>query len=75
MYEIAVQKKVKMVLKPITNSKEHQYLLDWIDGQFDADVQKGTPDGNLLKVALILVKDYEDKFFPVPIPQKNRSPN
>jgi HTH-type transcriptional regulator/antitoxin HigA len=43
-------------------------MLDWIDEQIETGVQKGTPNGDLLEVALILVKDYEDKTYPIPIP-------
>ena len=57
-----------MTHKPISNHEEHLKMLDWIDEQIETGVQKGTPNGDLLEVALILVKDYEDKNYPIPTP-------
>jgi HTH-type transcriptional regulator / antitoxin HigA len=57
-----------MMVKPITNKNEHLAMLDWIECQMDAMVKKGTPEGDLLEVALILIKDYEDKHYPIPTP-------
>ena len=57
-----------MELKRITNSSEHVDSLEWIDAQLDLGVQKGTQEGNQLEVALILIKDYEDRFYPIPTP-------
>jgi HTH-type transcriptional regulator/antitoxin HigA len=57
-----------MELKPITTEQEHQAILDWVDRQFDAGVQKGSAEGNLLEVALMLIKDYEDKHYLIPEP-------
>jgi len=34
----------------------------------DLGIQKGTQEGNQLEVALILIKDYEDRFYPIPTP-------
>jgi hypothetical protein len=58
---------VKMKIKPIKNKDEHLEMLDWIESQMDTTVRKGTPEGDLLEVALFLVKDYEDKHY-TPIP-------
>ena len=57
-----------MKLKPIHSPKEHEAMLDWIDEQFEKGIQKGTPEGDMLEVALLLVKDYEDRQFPIPLP-------
>ncbi len=57
-----------MELKPITNDQEHLQMLEWIDEQFDAGVRKGTPQGNLLEIGLLLVKSYEDKHYAIPTP-------
>jgi HTH-type transcriptional regulator / antitoxin HigA len=54
-----------MHLKPINNIKDHEAMLTWIDKQFEKAVKKGTPEGDLLEVALLLVKDYEDKQYPI----------
>jgi HTH-type transcriptional regulator/antitoxin HigA len=57
-----------MELSVIRSEPQYQAVLEWIDQQFDAGVQAGTPQGNLLEVALVLVKKYEDEVHPVPLP-------
>lgn len=44
-------------------------MLDWIESQMDTKVRKGTPEGDLLEVALIQVKDYENRHYPIPSPE------
>jgi HTH-type transcriptional regulator/antitoxin HigA len=58
----------EMTNKPISNHKEHLKMLDWIEEQIETGVKKGTPKGDLLEVALILVKDFEDKKYIIPNP-------
>lgn len=58
----------EIIIKPIKSDVEHEEFLDWIDEQFDSGVQPNTPEGDQLEIALLLVKDYEDKHFPIPYP-------
>jgi HTH-type transcriptional regulator / antitoxin HigA len=57
-----------MNLKPIVNELEYDYWLDWVDGQFDKDISPGTPEGDKLQIALLLIKDYEDQYYQIPAP-------
>ena len=57
-----------MELKPIKNEAEYDQFLDWIDNQFDAAPEPESPEGNKLQIALLLVKAYEDEYYPVPTP-------
>ena len=57
-----------MELKPIKNEAEYDVLLDWIDNQFDTAPEPDSPEGNKLQIALLLVKAYEDEYYPVPAP-------
>lgn len=57
-----------MELKIITSKKQYQQYLDWIDAMFDKKIKPNTPQGEKLKVALLLVKDYEDKHYSIPTP-------
>ena len=59
---------MSMELAVIRSESQYQAVLEWIDQQFDAGVPAGTPQGNLLEVALVLVKKYEDEVHPVPLP-------
>ena len=57
-----------MELKIIKNKKQYEQFLDWIDVQFDKKVKAGTPQGEKLQVALLLIKQYEDANYPIPLP-------
>lgn len=57
-----------MNLKPIKTNEEYEAMLAWIDLQFDLGIPFESPEGEQLQIALLLVKSYEDTFFPVPLP-------
>ena len=57
-----------MELKIIKTKKQYQTYLDWIDKKFDAKVKANTAEGEKVQVALLLVKQYEDANYPVPLP-------
>ncbi|MBX9782308.1 MAG: transcriptional regulator [Chitinophagaceae bacterium] len=57
-----------MELRPVKTKKQYNEYLQWVDEQFDKKVQPNSPEGEKLQVVLILIKDYEDKHFPVPMP-------
>mgnify|MGYP002777897812 CR=1 FL=1 len=54
-----------MTLKPIKTEEEYDALLDWIDQQFDQKVPVDSPAGEKLQIALLIVKDYEDRHYPI----------
>ena len=57
-----------MELKIIKNKKQYEQYLQWVDGQFDKKVKANTPQGQKLQVALLLIKQYEDTNYPIPLP-------
>ncbi len=57
-----------MELKIIKTNKQYEEFLDWVDMLFDKKVKIDTPIGNKLQVALLLIKQYEDANFPIPLP-------
>jgi HTH-type transcriptional regulator / antitoxin HigA len=57
-----------MELKIIKTKKQYQEYLDWIDKQFDGNVKQKSPLGEKVEVALLLIKQYEDIKYPVPLP-------
>jgi HTH-type transcriptional regulator / antitoxin HigA len=57
-----------MELKIIKTKKQYQGYLDWVDKMFDKKVKPNTPEGEKLQVALLLIKQYEDVNYPIPIP-------
>jgi HTH-type transcriptional regulator/antitoxin HigA len=57
-----------MKLKPIKSRKDYEGYLNWVDGLFNKKVKPNTPDGENLQVALLLIKEYEDKHYPIPTP-------
>jgi HTH-type transcriptional regulator / antitoxin HigA len=42
--------------------------LEWVDKQFDKKVKPNATEGGNLQIALLLVKQYEDEHYPIPIP-------
>jgi HTH-type transcriptional regulator/antitoxin HigA len=57
-----------MQLKPITSKKEYGLYLDWVDSLFDKKVKPNTDKGRTLQVALLLIRDYEDRHYPISAP-------
>ncbi len=57
-----------MKLKIIKTNKDYEECLIWVDKMFDKKTKINSPEGEKLQIALILIKQYEDKFYPVPIP-------
>ena len=57
-----------MNLKPIKSKKDYKASLDWVDSLFDKKVKPNTPEGEALHIALLFIKEQEDKHYPVPVP-------
>ena len=52
----------------IKSKKEYQTTLEWVDEMFEKKVKANSPEGEMLQVTLLLVKDYEDKNFQIQPP-------
>ncbi|MES2875382.1 MAG: transcriptional regulator [Bacteroidota bacterium] len=57
-----------MELKIIKSKEQYQEYLNWVDAMFDKQVGSYTQEGEMLQVALLLIKQYEDANYPVPMP-------
>ena len=57
-----------MKLKIIKTKKEYETYLDWVDEMLDKKTKINTPEGETLQIILLLIKQYEDQHFPIPIP-------
>jgi HTH-type transcriptional regulator/antitoxin HigA len=57
-----------MNLKIISSEKEYQQYLNWADEMFEKKVLHESPDGENLQVVLLLIKQYEDRYYPIPKP-------
>lgn len=57
-----------MEVKIIKTDKEYQKALNRVDVLFDMQPKKNTALGNELELLLILIKSYEDIYFPIPMP-------
>ena len=55
-----------MDIYPIRDDRDYENALAEIERLFDA--QPGTPEGYRLEVLTILVEAYEDREYPVPLP-------
>lgn len=57
-----------MKLRPIKTKKEYEILLEYADDLFDKRVKPNSPEGEQLQIVLLLIKQYEDAHYPVPLP-------
>jgi HTH-type transcriptional regulator / antitoxin HigA len=57
-----------MKLKLIKNEQEYESYLEWVDELFDKKIPKNSSEGEDIQVALLLIKQYEDEHYPVPLP-------
>ncbi|GAB4028166.1 helix-turn-helix domain-containing protein [Spirosoma koreense] len=57
-----------MKLKPIKTEQEYDEMMTWIDAQFDLKIEPDTPEGEVVQVALLLIKAYEDEHYNIPAP-------
>lgn len=57
-----------MKIAPIKNESQYQKALETVDKMFNKKVKKGTPEGDQLEILLLLIKDFEDKHYPIAPP-------
>lgn len=57
-----------ITLKPIRTEEEYEAFLEFVDEQFDKKVAKDSPEGDVLEMALLLIKDYEEKHYTISYP-------
>lgn len=68
MLKVSSLKGDKMELKVIRSEEQYQEYLNWVDDLFDKQLSPDTKEGEMLQVALVLIKQYEDTNYPVPMP-------
>lgn len=57
-----------MELKIIKSTQQYDQYLEWVDTMFDNKIKPDTPEGEKLQVVLLLIKQYEDLNYPIPLP-------
>ena len=57
-----------MELKVIKAKKDYKAALDEADKLFDKGIKKESKEGAYLEVLLLLIKQYEDEHYPIPMP-------
>lgn len=57
-----------MELKIIKTQRQYQQYLDWTDEMFDKKIKSNTAEGEKLQVVLLLIKQFEDANYPIPLP-------
>ena len=55
-------------MKVIKNDEHYQEYLNCVDELFDKQLSPDTKEGEMLQVALLLIKQYEDANYHVPMP-------
>ena len=56
-----------MKLKIIKTESEYENLLEWVDTQFNLGYASDTKQGKKLQSALLLIKQYEDINYAIPL--------
>jgi HTH-type transcriptional regulator/antitoxin HigA len=56
-----------MKLQIIKTEEEYEAMLEWVDGQFDLNIAPDSKEGELLQMALLLIKQYEDLHYAIPL--------
>ncbi len=57
-----------MNLRPIKTEEAYEAMLAWVDTQFDLAPALDSDAGEQLQIALLLIKAYEDEYYPIPTP-------
>jgi len=57
-----------MDLQIIRTEKEYEDLMEWVDTQFDLNIDPQSKEGGNLQIALLLIKQYEDLHYAIPFP-------
>jgi len=60
MLKASSLKEDNMELKIIKTEELYQDYLNWVDELFDKQLSPDTKEGEMLQVALLLIKQYED---------------
>lgn len=68
MLKASSLKESNMELRVIKSEEQYQEYLNWVDELFDKQVSSDTPEGEMLQVALLLIKQYEDTNYSIPMP-------
>ena len=68
MLKASSLKEGNMELKVIKSEEQYQEYLNWVDELFDKQLSPDSKEGEMLQVALLLIKQYEDANYPVPMP-------
>lgn len=56
------------MLKPIKNNKQYEEALSRVYDLMQKNIKPNSPDSDELEILSILVKEYENKYFPIPKP-------
>lgn len=57
-----------MDLKIIKNDIQYQEYLEWVYEMFDNKIEPNSEKGEELQIALLLIRQYEDIYYPIPLP-------
>ena len=52
----------------IESEKQYESLMKWLDGELEKNIKPNTTEGAKIETALLLIKEYEDKRYPIPLP-------
>lgn len=57
-----------MELHLIKSEEQYEKYLNWVDEMFDCGIDPDSLEGEKVQIALLLIKQYEDIHYPIPLP-------
>ncbi|PHZ25487.1 helix-turn-helix domain-containing protein [Yersinia massiliensis] len=57
-----------MIIRPIRNEEDYRAALKAVSPLFDNEPEPNTPEGDFFEVMIVLIEAYEQKHFPVDLP-------
>jgi len=58
---------IEMELSVIKTEEQYNQYLGWVDEEFDKKVAPDSAEGKKLEVALLLIKQFEDEHYAIPL--------
>lgn len=56
-----------MELNIIKTNEDYQLALNWVEDELNLKIAPNSPEGQKLKIILLIIKDYEEQNYPIPL--------
>jgi HTH-type transcriptional regulator/antitoxin HigA len=66
---------VQKAIRPLRSERDYEAALDEIEGYFEREAKKGSPDADRFDLLALVIEDYERKRWPIDPPAATLSSN